>query len=158
MEELIKTLKEQHWELTVLCNSLDDFLKKKLTNDLSEWYTIRSGVLFSLKKLNTTLLIHLKLEDEHLYPTLLNSKDKKVKETAQKFSEEMAFISERVFSFFKKYCNLKVDEILINDEFRMELLLIITTIRKRMKIEDEVLNPLYEKIASKKNKLVFIIF
>ena len=81
----------------------------------------RIDVLLSLRKLKAVLTKHLKLEDVSLYPKLNQAENKKAKETAKKFSDEMLEISKVVFDFFDRYIRLKVFQLETNQKFKKEL-------------------------------------
>jgi len=109
----------------------------------------KSKIVFHLNNFKNILLLHLKLEDDELYPALEKSKEEEIKEISQKYSEEMKLISKRTISFFETYAHLKVDELSQNEYFKLDLNTIIAIIEKRISIEEEKLYPLFDKI--KKN-------
>ena len=94
MEGIINTLRQQHWEIRSSCDALNSFCKSGINvgDDMNKYIGEQKNVIFHLKKFKKILLVHLKLEDDELYPALLKSKDKKIKETASKFSDEMVLI------------------------------------------------------------------
>jgi len=114
--------------------------------DIEKWMNEKSKIVFHLNNFKNILLLHLKLEDDELYPALEKSKEEEIKEISQKYSEEMKLISKRTISFFETYAHLKVDELSQNEYFNLDLNTIIAIIEKRMNIEEESLYPLYDKI------------
>ncbi len=61
----------------------------------------------------------------------------------------MKLISERVLSFFETYSSLKSSDLSQNVSFRLDLTTIITIIRKRIKLEESELYPLYIELTKK---------
>jgi len=113
---------------------------------IEEFLEKQHSLVFHLRKSKNILIQHLKVEDEFLYPALLKSKNKEIRETAKKFAVEMKQISEKTMSFFEKYAALKVEDISASDDFRIDLSIIITIIRKRISVEETDLYPLYDKM------------
>ena len=89
------------------------------------------------------LKMHLLSEDKYLYPDLMNSHNKVVKETAQKFSDEMGDLANSFQSFVYQFNIpskiLQDENLFINDSKR-----IFDIIKKRIKSEDKMLYPLLE--------------
>ena len=85
------------------------------------------------------------MEDAQLYPTIVNTKDKKIKSIADKYFDEMKLISKRTMSFFETYAHLKVDNLSRNENFKLDLSTVIAIIRKRIDLEETELYPLYTK-------------
>lgn len=148
MDDLINILRQQHWEIRALCDALDRFCKSGIEEgeDIEKWMNEKNNVLFNLKNFKKILLSHLKLEDAELYPNLLSAKNKSIKETAEKYSDEMKLISKRTISFFETYAHLKVDELSQSRIFKLDLSTIITIIRRRIDLEEVELYPLYTKL------------
>ena len=113
---------------------------------IEEFLEKQHSLVFHLRKSKNILIQHLKVEDEFLYPALLKSKNKEIKKTTEKFAAEMKQISEKTMSFFGRYSTLKVEDITMNDDFRADLGLIITIIKKRIAVEETDLYPLYDKL------------
>ena len=93
MSKLIDELREEHTIIAATLNKIEKigvFSKKG------------QDVLFSAK---STLLSHLKKEDEQLYPVLHESakKDTVLKRTLDMFAKDMEKISKSVLEFFDKY-------------------------------------------------------
>jgi hemerythrin-like domain-containing protein len=148
VDDLINILRQQHWEIRALCDALDRFCKSGIEEgeDIEKWMNEKNNVLFNLKNFKKILLSHLKLEDAELYPNLLSAKNKSIKETAEKYSDEMKLISKRTISFFETYAHLKVDELSQSRIFKLDLSTIITIIRRRIDLEEVELYPLYTKL------------
>lgn len=144
----MEKLKQQHWEILSSCDSLEKFCKEGINNseDIEKYMGEQSNAVFHIKKFKKILVEHLKLENKELYPILINGKDSKSKKIAKKYSDEMELISKKAISFFEKYAHLKVDDISQNEDFKLDLNLVIKIIRKRIDVEEEKLYPLYNKI------------
>jgi len=144
MEELIKKLKKQHWELNTIFESLDNFCKGEAQK---EWVKEKGDVITYIRKLKITILGHVKLETKELYPPLLQSEDKKIKDFAQKNFDEMNLIAEEQNEFFEKYAQLKQSELSSNLDFKLDLTKIIKIFKKRMALEEGEIFPMYEELV-----------
>ena len=98
------------------------------------------GKLFSAK---ADLLVHLKNEDEHLYPILRKEAEnnKNLENILNSFSSEMEDISKSVMKFIDRYSNGVLDSKYV-ESFEA----IFTTLSARMKKEESVIFVEYEKI------------
>ncbi len=139
--KLIKELKKEHKQILSLFNGLTDYLAGKIVH--------RLDVMINLRKLKATLIKHLEKEDKFLYPALKKAKDKKTRETAKKFSDRMLKISKTVLAFFDKYLHLKMYELGTNEAARKDLREIVTSVAKRVDVEEKVLFPLYAHCSGK---------
>ncbi len=141
-------LKEQHGDILSSCDALIKCCihVKNIGEDMEKWMSFRREALFHLNNFKKILLIHIKLEDAEFYPVLLKTKDKKAKEKVKEFHSEMRFISKKVLSFFEKYVHLKVDELSLNEQFKLDLNTVITLIKERIDAEEKELFPLYSEI------------
>ncbi len=130
--------------------------------DIEKFIEKQHSLVVHLRKSKNILIQHLKIEDELLYPALLKSKNKEIRETTEKFAAEMKQISEKTMSFFDKYAKLKVEDLSANDDFRDDLDMIIAIIKKRIAVEEADLYPLYtklnpsEKAVSRNRSFVFL--
>ena len=148
MDKLIEALKQQHWTIRSECDALIKFCGSgaDVGGGLEKLWGERSNFIFHINNFKKILLPHLALEDAELYPTLVKSKDKKIKETATKYSDEMKLISKRTVSFFETYAHLKIDDFLQNENFKLDLNTVITIIKRRIDLEEMELYPLYNKV------------
>ena len=148
MDDLINTLKQQHWLIRTQCKVLEGFCKQDVNakENIEEFFNERGKFIFHINNFKKSLLPHLALEDAKLYPVLAKSKDPKIRETAEKYSDEMTLISKRTLSFFETYSHLTVDDLSQNEYFKLDLNTIITIIKKRIDIEEQELYPLYSKL------------
>ena len=97
--------------------------------------------LFSAK---ADLLVHLKNEDEHLYPVLRKEAEnnKNLERILNSFSSEMEDISKSVMKFIDKYSTGVLDS-----KYVESFELIFATLSERMKKEESVIFAEYEKIS-----------
>ncbi len=97
--------------------------------------------LFSAK---ADLLVHLKNEDEHLYPILKKEAEnnKNLESILNSFSSEMEDISKSVMEFIDKYSNGVLDSKYV-ESFDS----IFATLSARMKKEESIIFAEYEKIS-----------
>ncbi len=131
MSVLIDQLKEEHSEIFAELNEADNLgiITKEGQNKL-----------FSTK---ADLLVHLKNEDEHLYPVLRKEAEnnKHLEIILSSFSSEMKNISTSVMKFIEKYSDGVLDSKYV-ESFET----IFETLSARMKKEESVLFAEYEKI------------
>jgi len=94
---VVDTLTEQHVALLKLAGDLGNLL------DPDALATNAGPAIDALGKLASTLAAHLKLEDEQLYPSLLESDDPEVKGRAQQYVEEMSGIGAAFQAYVEKW-------------------------------------------------------
>lgn len=131
MSMLITTLKRQHEEIV----SLFDKLKgTDIASDSSQLILSRAKEL---------LLIHLKTEDEKLYPALMEAakEDKSLGTLVQGYINEMKEISVVALDFFEKYSNRKMSGM----EFARDYGRFIAALQQRIRKEENSLYNEYDK-------------
>lgn len=115
---------------------------RQLIQELEE--EVRSGNLdqkafdLSLKisKLSGILVLHLKSEDEYLYPALINSKDGVLNKTAEQLYREMGSLSTEFLSYKSTYMSaakIKADI----PQFIGESNKIFSALKNRLNTEDK---------------------
>ena len=87
----IQTCRDQHTAIRLLLD------------ELSKCEGSEQKLVGLLERLNRILLAHLRLEDDWLYPKLLQNDNAKVAETAKRFSEEMGGLKAAFVSVFKTW-------------------------------------------------------
>lgn len=135
MAGLIPELREEHEQLLAVL----DLAKR---SDLSSPETREL-----LRAARSMLLAHLRKEDIDLYPVLKTAalKDARLKETLELFASDMADISQVAISFFKK-----CEQPRAGLDWAHDFGLVVSRLRSRIRREEELLYPLYEKIMAKK--------
>ncbi|MBI5180191.1 MAG: hemerythrin domain-containing protein [Nitrospirae bacterium] len=133
MALLLNELKKEH---SVIVNMLN-----KIT-ELGIGSKDRQDILFSAK---TGLLAHVKKEDANLYPALKKAaeKDESLRMMLDMFANDMNTISMAAFGFFDKYSQgnsgLELD-------FAVDLGRLLGLLELRIRKEENILYPEYEKI------------
>ncbi len=138
--ELIKQLKEEHVKILQGFESIKKGVAKGESGDID--------LINELRDLKYTLVVHLDLEDERLYPGLINAGGE-AKELGKKFSGEMLELSKTAIVFFGKYMSETIGDLLKSSVFRKELNAVIQAIAKRIDTEEKILFPAFEKYCDK---------
>lgn len=136
----LDNLKRQHQDISQLVNELESFLAQDVGVKAFE-ISLKIGALAG------KLSIHLKSEDDYLYPLLINSSDSRTNMTAKKFQQEMGNIAQSFLDYKANYLSssrIKHE----SDKFVADTKVIISALRMRIKKEDELLYSLLEKSAS----------
>jgi len=131
--DLIQQLKEEHKQISYSFEEIKEVFKGK--NHFSD-------KIINLKEL---LINHLKLEDKLLYPKFSESKQSEIKKIGEDFQEEMTQISKKVMNFFTKYELQNILKLKEDTQFKTELEEIISAVKKRLEIEENILFPAFEK-------------
>ncbi len=131
MSVLIDQLIKEHSEI---------FAELNEANNLGIIKEEGQNKLFATK---ADLLVHLKNEDEHLYPVLRKEAEnnENLESILNSFSSEMEDISKSVMKFIDKYSNGVLDSKYV-ESFET----IFATLNARMKKEESILFAEYEKI------------
>lgn len=130
-------IRKQHQQIRKALQELQEDVyseEEVVKNQL--WIALRIGTLTGI------LLMHLKYEDEYLYPLLLQDPNEKVRATSNQFMKEMGNLS-AVFEGYKdKY--LKVPDAIKKDPaiFIKDTNAILYSISKRVEKEEHELFPL----------------
>lgn len=126
--EKIELIKKQHSELAEIVTDLKKSVAK-------EDYISASKII---SQLSGKLSIHLRYEDEHIYPELIQSNNDVVKNTANKFIKEMGNLA-LVFNEYKNKYNTRSKIVANEEEFKKSSLIIINALEKRLNKEDKEL-------------------
>ncbi|MCR6544749.1 hemerythrin domain-containing protein [Dehalobacterium formicoaceticum] len=139
-------VKKQHQEIRQVI--------KELREDIYDLESLASGniLLVALKigTLNGIMQMHLKHEDDFLYPALLNNNENvEIKEIAQKFVTEMGNLAAVFKEYQEKY--IRNPEIIRKDlkQFIQETEQILNAISKRIDSEEDELFKLWEANSAK---------
>jgi len=125
-------LKHQHEGIYQLIEEIESSLN--LTKIESDAFNLS----LKLGQLSGKLTMHLRSEDDFLYPSLKNSSDQKHREIGVRFSQEMSGIADRFFSYKSQY--LAASKIKENpDKFIQDTKVIFDILMKRLRTEDKSL-------------------
>ena len=131
----LTTLQRQHNEIGAQV--------KEIEMDLTAANVSTNAFDISMKisRLAGLISIHLKTEDEHLYPNLKAQQDEKVKRIAEQFSREMGGIA-KAFSEYKNTYRISSNIKANPEKFIKDTTEILKALKKRVSNEDSVLYPL----------------
>lgn len=124
----IDTIKKQHSEIANILEKLKNALSK-------EDYSAASS---NINELAGKLKIHLRYEDDYIYPELLKSENTNVKNISNKFIKEMGDLAS-VFDDFKNKYNTKSKIESNITEFKSTCNVVIKALEKRLSKEDNEL-------------------
>lgn len=131
MANIIAELKEEHSKLLGMLMRVKgmDIRSKEMEEGLTE--------------VKEVLLAHLRKEDSKLYPVLHKAaeKDKELQESLQIFAKDMEKLSQFVLSFFEKY-----SKEIHGVDFAVDFGKLLTAIQVRIKKEEAILFPAYERL------------
>ncbi|MDD4509789.1 MULTISPECIES: hemerythrin domain-containing protein [Caproicibacterium] len=134
----ISDLKRQHTEILSLIASIETLSAENIDSAAKD-------IVYNINTLSGKMKMHLLSEDQFLYPSLMNSSDKRIKETACKFSEEMGGLAGAFQPFVKQY-NVPSGITQQKDNFSAESKKVFGLIKERIENEDRKLYPLIEKL------------
>lgn len=124
----IDTIKKQHSEIANILEKLKSALSKE------DYYAASSNI----NELAGKLKIHLRYEDDYIYPELLKSENTNVKNISNKFIKEMGDLAS-VFDDFKNKYNTKSKIESNITEFKLTCNVVIKALEKRLSKEDNEL-------------------
>lgn len=102
-------------------------------------------ILMKLGELSGKIKIHLAQEDQVLYPSLLKHRDQKVRETAQRFVQEMGGLSAAFNQFKGKYATTAAIKENLG-QFIADIETITAALTRRIRAEEDELYPLAEGV------------
>jgi hypothetical protein len=136
MKELIDTLQAQHNAVAVMVDRINASIAKGDTRAIST----------TLGELKSALLAHLELEDNQLYPQLIQAAEKQgdptIAQTTKMFSSGMVLISDTLKTFLGRYERKKDFSV---DEFKKDWREVTVALSARINQEESSLYPLYNK-------------
>jgi len=137
VKSLVQTLKAQHEAVQELTVELDEALER---GDAAEATAL-------LGKLKTALLAHLELEDQQLYPGLLQlaeaQRQDHLAQVAKMYAANMAFITGGVKRFLAQH-----ERVTDTAAFRGEWRGILKVLQQRIHSEECTLYPLFERAVA----------
>ena len=125
----LTNLERQHITIMEEINLIEKEIRKD-TEDINP-----SEAALHISRLAGQLRIHLREEDESLYPNLKNSTDVSIKNTVAQYISEMGNLASEYISFKNKYnVASKIKE--SRKEFQKEGKIIVAALKKRIEKED----------------------
>jgi len=130
------TYRKQHAELVEIVRSIEVLL------DPAKLATAATETRNLISKLLGKLSIHLAMEDQSLYPRLIQHADKSVREIAKRFATEMGGVKPSVESFGRKWteAELRANPTAFCDEAKK----LFVVLADRIKRENTQLYPLLD--------------
>lgn len=131
----IDLLKNQHLSIRELVHEIELGINSENVAEQAFHLSLK------ISQLSGVLGLHLKAEDEYLYPTLERSKNENIPKIAQQFSREMRNLSAKFMEYKQTYMiasNIKAEP----QKFAAESKTIISALTNRLNIEDQKLYPL----------------
>lgn len=128
----IDLLKNQHITIRQLVREIEERI---YSGDL----TMQAfDISLKIGQLSGLLLLHLKSEDEVLYPSLMHSTDKKTRNLAQEFNRDMGSLAGDFIEYKRSYMlasRIKSEP----QKFKLESRTIISALKNRLDKEDRYL-------------------
>lgn len=140
MSAITKRYVEQHQDLLEVAGRLQGMLDAAALAD--EAQPVRSVLSELLGKLS----VHLAMEDEVLYPRLLEHEDKKVRDIATRVQAEMGGIAKAVGQYRETWPSARAIQQKPED-FVEQTTGILSALAARIQLEDEQLFPCLQKLA-----------
>lgn len=133
MNEL-DSLKEHHELFVTLVDEINLLLRNEDIDSVAE------KVMGIISELNGHLMVHLTVEDRHVYPVLMASNNFAVRDKANKFKSEIGGLFVSFQDYRLKWSSVKQ---VIEDpqNFTRDTEKIFSFLNKRMALEDEFLYP-----------------
>ena len=133
----IELLKNQHTSIRQLVNEIEQWINSKdVTGNAFD-------LSLKISKLSGILGLHLKAEDEYLYPNLGRSNSDHIRKTAEQLNKEMGSLSTDFMNYKRTYMlasNIKAEP----QKFISESKKIISAMKNRLTTEDQKLYPLVQ--------------
>jgi hemerythrin superfamily protein len=133
----INLLKNQHVIIRKLVDEIETQLRAE--NFVSQAFDLS----LKIGQLSGTLVLHLKSEDEFLYPSLMRSKKESLRKIAGEFNHEMGTLAEVFMEYKRTYMlasNIKMDP----QKFSVDTRNVLMALKKRLDNEDGKLYPIVE--------------
>lgn len=130
----IDNLERQHLEINKLFQKISSTINlRNIEDSLDE-------LVWDINTLAGKLNIHMRTEDKLLYPELMNSDDKNLRNISKEYSQEMGNIHS-IFIEFKNQFNTKNKIINDKNKFLIESKKVISLLENRIEKEDKTLYP-----------------
>lgn len=136
----IELLKGQHTHIWKLVRETETVLNADNVNVGA----IAFDLSLKIGQLSGALVLHLKSEDDYLYPELLKSESGEIRALAESFSQEMGSIAEKFTEYKRTY--MMASKIKEQPEiFKQDTKRIFLALKNRLDKEDRKLYPLINK-------------
>ena len=131
MSELVDELKNEHKSIVEILNKVNN-----IGISIEEVQSILIGA-------KSSLLAHLKKEDEQLYPVLIEAaeRDADLKLTLEVFASDMNIVSKAALDFFDKYSEGVQQQTIANDFRRL-----FTLLSQRIIKEENIIFTKYDEL------------
>jgi hemerythrin-like domain-containing protein len=139
MTKKTETYRQHHTEVRQLAGRIATLLTSpSITNNLEEVST-------TVRDLCSKFYVHLAVEDQALYPRMINHGNPQLKQVAEQFQKEMGGLKDRLNLYRKRWPGLTA---IINDNqgFIAETRDILTALERRIAREDTELYDLFDRI------------
>ncbi len=134
--QITQDLREQHSEIMQHFNEIAKLVNKGTDDEF----------LDTMIQLKNILISHLNVEDKLIYPKFAKSKSIEIKKLGEMFSQEMISKTPAVLEFFAKYEREPIVSLKKDKDFKKTLKNLIIIISARIKIEEEILFPVFENL------------
>lgn len=134
MTKLLSTLEAQHRALERIVGEVDEALKAADAGLVAD----------RVRRLRTTLEVHLALEKAQFYPAFESGKAHASTSVARMFSQNMALIAEGLTGFFTRYSQPPADLARFEREWRAT----VGVLSSRISAEEKTLHPMFEALQA----------
>ncbi len=135
--DLILQLKDEHRRILRIFETIREIVGSDRLGaaDLAAYF----------RELKEVLSSHLDVENKLLYPRFETAKPPELKKMGKVFSSEMVKIADDVRAFFDEYQDKELSLLGKSNKFRNALLEIFNKVNKRIRVEEDILFPAYER-------------
>lgn len=136
---IIENLKRQHKDMENIMKSIEEYIQNdQIVDNIS-------NIIKGISHLSGILSIHLRQEDQYIYPNLINSKEENIKELVGYYINEMKEIADS-FTLYKNQYNTSKKVLNYIDTFTNETRKIFSILRNRIEKEDTQLYKFLSKL------------
>lgn len=129
----LAVLQDDHQKVMVLARELSRYLQYQEPPSRLPLFEVR-------KALASVLIRHLKVEDWIVYPALMKSEDRQVRETACAFQKQIGSLAAAFREHMQKWTSLSIEEDW--STYRSEAATLLKTLERRVKYEEDILYPM----------------
>ena len=132
----IENLQNEHLQLMVLARELYRHLQDNAPPPRLTLFHVRT-------KLASVLIRHLKTEDWVLYPTMMQSEQRDVRDTAFKLQEQMGSLADAFKQHMECWSALSIENNW--DAYKVEAITLLKALERRITLEEADLYPLTQR-------------